>query len=292
LGSKTLSASNVFLTGSSLNQSLKDINNQKAFSYITNKSWHFSTTTFEKTGTYGDRIYTIDREIQSTNGQDNDQLFTPIKIPSTIFIPPTLDRGLYNNTVVTGFYDLYFGALRGGGLQWFFRKATDRKTEFPYGYSYYELNKAYSFASDSATPPYYYFYGKVSEDGQSSAIISYNAVKNNGNTGIWTLYRYNHNESPQILLLNTYQSGQVITPDTIPLSNWFSNGNWSNPSSPSYNASLVNSLNSLNSIPDISIGNVPNFEPAISSQRMRYINVDVPIDGLNPVPGGFLPVYY
>ena len=301
LGSSSLRAGNIFLTGASgvsLSQTLTDINNSNAFQYITNKSWHFSTTTFEKTGVYGERIYSIGREVQLDN--NNDQLSTPIKLPSTIQIPSTLGRGEFVNTIITGFYDLYFVMLRGGLEEFGIIKATDRNVSYiPYydnQFGYYEYQQANALVSDNGAP-YYYFYGKFNESNSQYSIISYSSPNSNSDLGIWQLYtnitgRANGAGGPAVILLNTYQSGQSAPQDTIPLSNWFGSGNWGNPSSAAYNPSLVSSLTSLSSMPDTQATNIPNIEPVISSQRMKYINVNVPIDGWNAIPGSFLPVYY
>jgi hypothetical protein len=299
IGPRSLRAGNVYLSGASglsLSQSLDEINNQKALNYITNQSWHFSTTSFERTGSNGELIYSLDREVQSTNGQDYGQLYTPIKIPSTIQVPNTIGRGDYARTLVTGTYDLYVGILRNGGLEYGFQNAKTRlANSLPqptYGYGSSGEAEYFRAAEIANTnpPPYYYFYARY--QGTNFSVISYNAVKNtNDSRGIWTLYTGSLGQNPsqyKILLLNNYESGQTIAPDTIPLSNWYSLGSWANDTS----SSLYVSLQSINSLPQATITNIPNLEPVVSSRRMRYINVDTPVDGYNWTPGAFLPVYY
>jgi hypothetical protein len=302
LGSKSLRANNIYLSGSTIFTgsasqpfNLANIDNQKALGYITNQSWHFSTTTLERTGLNGELIYSLNREVLDSNGQDYDQMYSPIKIPSTIQVPNTLGRGDYGRTIVTGTYDLYVGILKRGGLEFGFQRATSRQVSlsYPPSYSYAnsgeaELLRAMSI-DNIVDNPYYYFYARF--QGNNFSVISYNAVKNTSDSrGIWTLYTGALGQNPsqyKILLLNNYQSGQTIAPDTIPLSNWYSSGSWT-----TFNPALVSSLRSINSLPQVTIENIPNLEPMVSSRRMRYINISTPLDGFNWAPGGFIPVYY
>jgi hypothetical protein len=299
LGPRSLKAASVFFSGASglnnLSESLDEINNQKAFEYITNQSWHFSTTTFERTGLNGELLYSLNRQVISSNGPDYDQLYSPIKIPSTIQVPNTIGRGDYAGTIVTGTYDLYVAILDDGNLRYGIQNAKNRQQSLPLPtYSYgssgeAEYLRAVDISATSNNPPYYYFYARY--QGPNFSVISYNAVKNTtDDRGIWTLYTGANGQNPsqyKILLLNNYQSGQAIAPDTIPLSNWYSSGSWT-----TNDPALVSSLRSINSLPQVTITNIPNLEPVVSSRRMRYININTPVDGFNWTPGGFIQVYY
>lgn len=294
IGPRSLRAGNVYLTGASglsLSQSLDEINNQKALSYITNQSWHFSTTSFERTGSDGELFYSLNRQVIGSNGQDYDQMSSPIKISSTIQVPNTIGRGDYMGTIVTGTYDLYVGLLQNVGLDYGFQKATNRLQVVDNSMWQDEYSRAQVISNNNvANSPFYYFYARY--QGNEFSVISYNAVKNTTDSrGIWTLYTGLLGQNPSeytILLINNYQSGLAIAPDTIPLSNWYSLGTWANDTS----SALYSSLASINSLPQVAIDNIPYLEPVVSSRRMRYINVDTPVDGYNWTPGAFLPVYY
>jgi len=302
LGSKSLRANSIYLSGSTIFTgstsepfNLANIDNQKALGYITNQSWHFSTTTLERTGLNGELIYSLNKEVITSN-TENEELYCPIKIPSTIQVPNTIGRGAYGRTIVTGTYDLYVGLLQNVGMDYGFQKATNRLASLPLPtYAYGSSGEAEFFRASAISQnntensPYYYFYARY--QGDNFSVISYNAVKNtHDNRGIWTLYTGAVGQLPsqyKILLLNNYHSGQAIAPDTIPLANWYSSGNWTDT-----NPALVSSLRSINSLPQVTIENIPSLEPVVSSKRMRYININTPLDGYNWTPGGFIPVYY
>lgn len=314
----TVYAGNVVISGGTsklnLGERMLELENSKILSRFDDDFSSIFTVT--RSGS-GPTVFTISDPVSNTD-------YEPVKMPAQIEVSNCITGIGTSPLAVTGIYDLYYfptygkfntlGAVKAidptGGVSYGnfisgkapYLEMVRAQAVYDYQVQQGELNGV-SFVNRP-----YYFYGKFEAPNKyaiisytpafTSGILNYNPAVPNFTLfkGVWALYtgtgyQYNdYTKNNRPVLINLYNSGQFetnLSPNSIPLFEWYGSGTW-------LTGALGQKVTGSFAAPSAPIGNSPiTLRPVVDTRRVRFISVALDYENsVDKIPGAFMPVYY